>query len=163
MLFVGDHTTVPVGTDCIIYNLTSPLEGFERLDILPNMIVTEENSREFDIQYAQFLLCYKMTEIMKVMFPLYDGKNVYILVYRDNGYFDMMLDSVLKFIQQRYGIQPVIINDKDDYCFIKYTQQNSSLSLHGLSNFDIDKEIYTRLKAQEMINCYGDLPPGQFY
>ena len=165
MLFVGDHTSVPVGTDCVIYNLTSQLEGFERLDILPpNMIVSEENFREFDIQYAQYLLQYKLIEIMKVMFRLYDGYNVYILVYHDNNYYDMMLDSILKFIQQRYGIQPIIINEPEDYLNIIPTQNNSALSLHGLVNFDKDKEIYTKIMVQGMIN-YGksDIPPGLFY
>lgn len=171
MLYVGDHTTLvdnggnPYVNNILVYNLSSPLEGFERLDIIPShLMYTEETSREFDIAYAQYILQFRLIELMKIIFPLYDCMDVYLLVYKDNAYFDIVTESILKFIQNRYGILPVVINEATDYNDVVRTQYNTSFSLNGMYNFDIDREIYCKFKAKEaIINGITEFPEGYFY
>lgn len=170
MLFVGDHTTIfdSSGTPYIpkVYNLSSPLEGFPRLNIMPgpNLILTEDNQREFDIAYANQIMSCGICEMMKIMLPIYNGEDIYLLVYKDNGgYYDAVTESILKFIQHRYGIIGIVINDLCDYD-VTPTQYNTSFSLPGLFNFDQDKEIYTRELAKGAINGgITTLPEGQLY
>lgn len=158
MILIGDHTLAPVGDPkCTIYNLTSFVEGFERLDILPgkDFILTEENDHMFDIQYANFLLSQRMPEIMKMMCRVYNGLTVYLMVYHDNGYFDMMLESIIKFIQSRYGIIPIMVNTIEDYETMVVTQYNMSLSMSGLYNYDIDNLNYTKARVACGLNNFG--------
>ena len=90
--------------------------------------------------------------------------NVMLLVYRDNGYFDAITESVCKFIQSRYGIVPVNIITPDAYDSIIMSQYVSSFSVNGLFNLDHDKELYSREIARRAIeNGLDNLPEGQLY
>jgi hypothetical protein len=174
MIFIGDHTTLvdfqtgePYVKNLLVFNLLSPLEGFERLNIIPtgSFILEEGKEREFDINYANYILQSNgINELMKAMMPFYEGKNIYLLVYRDNGgYFDAIIESVYKFIQHRYGVIPIMINDVEDYNFTP-TQYNMSMSVNGLYNFDIDKENYVKYIAKEALhNGVTELPEGRLY
>ena len=100
--------------------------------------------------------------MMKIILPVYNGEDVYLIVYHDNGYFDAITESVVKFIQNRYGIIPVYINDMIDYDFTP-TQYNMSLSVNGLFNFDQDKEIYVKEYVREMYNMGQPIEDGKLY
>lgn len=164
MIYIIDHTTLPKElTNGKIYNLSSPLEGFERINIIPHdLMLTEENQYQFDMLYAQAIIQYGMVEMMKIILPVYNGEDVYLIVYHDNGYFDAITESVVKFIQNRYGIIPVYINDMIDYDFTP-TQYNMSLSVNGLFNFDQDKEIYVKEYVREMYNMGQPIEDGKLY
>lgn len=173
MIYIGDHTTLvdqngcPYVDNIIVFNLLSPLEGFPKLNIVPHgqLMLVEGQENVFDMQYAEYILQTGGTnELMKVLMPFYEGKDVYILTFRDNGgYFDAITESMIKFITHRYGIIPIEIFEPCDYN-ITPLQYNTSLSVTGLYNFDLDKEQYVRCIAREALNNgITELPEGCLY
>ena len=96
--------------------------------------------------------------------PFYQGRDVYILVYRDNGgCCDLIIESMIKFITHRYGIIPIVINSVEDYDIVP-TQYNTSFSVTGLYNFDQDKEEYVRcITRGALSNGITELPEGCLY
>ena len=173
MIYIGDHTTLidqygePYIKDLLVFNLLSPLEGFPRLNIVPHgkLVILEGQEQLFDVQYANYIIqSGGINELMKIMMPFYEGKNIYILTYRDNGgYCDAITESIIKFITHRYGVIPIEIFEPCDYN-IQPLQYNMSLSVTGLFNFDHDKEEFVRHLAKEAINNgITELPEGCLY
>lgn len=140
MLIFGDHNCIPnTNKAMLIYNLSSMKEGFERVNILPPSNISYNEEKGFDMNYASYLMSDEafFEFFGKVIMPIYDGYDVYIVVTR-NGMFDAIEESLQKFIQQRYGINSYIVNSIDDYIMEDIT----SFSIQGLYNLDIDKDRY---------------------
>lgn len=150
MIFIGDHNCIPQHTPVVVYNISSYLEGYQRLFLLPDNNITFEDEFEFDIKYANYILTNQKSYIslIHLMIDVYDNKDVYLLVTRDNGYFDYLTESIIKLIQVRYGYPVCLINDKEDYKYINIDPNFYTMSLQGLYNFDIDKEFYFRKMAE---------------
>lgn len=126
-----------------VYNLSSYVEGVERINILPNFQMDYSN-KQFDMAYAEYLMKenHIFMELMKIVMNMYFGLDVVILITRDQGgLFDCITESLEKFLQQRYGIVSNNIGEIDDWNYI----QDTDFSLQGLYNLDIDKERYSRL------------------
>ena len=70
---------------------------------------------EFDLAYANSIMSAPdMYEaFMKIMFNSHEGRLVILLVSRD-AYRDALMESLIKFIQQRYGYGCWIVNDPED-------------------------------------------------
>lgn len=150
MLVVGDKTTIPEGY--VVYNISSLVEGYERINIMPPLELFQmcgEDEKLFDIKYAEYILSvpYVFNELMKIMYSLYYGKDVYLLVTRDGGYFDTLTESILKFIQQRYGYDSYILNVPED---IQYAERGE-FNIYGLFNFDMDNKRYVDANAEQLV------------
>jgi len=139
MLVFGDYTCLkPVMKNFFIFNLASSLEGFERVDIIPRFQM-EYSNRDFDVLYAKYIMETDSVfyEFMKIIISLYNGFDVFILTNR-SGFYEDIIESLQKLIQQRYGIISNIINEPDDWNYV----QESCFNINGLYNLDIDKERY---------------------
>ena len=70
----------------------------------------------------------------------------------------MVAESLLKFIQQRYGYNGYIINEASDVEFLN----EGSFTIQGLYNLDIDKERYSPilLEMEKLKNTIHN--PGGF-
>lgn len=139
-----------------IYNLSSMFDFGIPLPALipPYMNLTQEvkdDQRVFDEFYANYILTNDIAfyQMMNIMYSIYEDSEllVYILIGRDE-YRDMITESLVKFIQQRYGYNCNIINEANDWPYVA----DSSINIYGLYNFDIDKERYITIK--------GVLEPG---
>lgn len=135
---------------CLLYNIGSMmmLNGVQMLSnlvpsssnfSLSNMIIDE---RDFDIKYANYLLNddRAFIDMMNIAYNLYLGNDVFCFADIDE-YKENYLESILKFFQGRYGFNGQILGEVEDY---EYTE-DSTFSINGLFNIDIDKERFTSL------------------
>lgn len=148
MLLVGDIRCLPDNYDnLVILNLSSLVEGFERVHLVPSIPTTYNDDKQFDIAYANYIFYndYVFMEFMKIIYPLYIGKDVFLLVSRNEDTYDIITESLCKLIQQRYGYNYQLLNMKDDIDFY----DDSNFSLNGLQTLDIDKERMTHIAVSQ--------------
>ena len=74
------------------------------------------------------------------------GEDIYICISNGNV-LDFLNESLAKFIQQRYGYNYQMINDISDIDYY----DDSSFSVPGLYNYDIDQERYMQIMTNRGI------------
>lgn len=76
----------------------------------------DQYTLDFDRQYAFQLLSNQnsFTMLMKIMMLVETMDEVIVITNHSNPYVEVVVDSLIKFIQQRYSIQSYIINDIGD-------------------------------------------------
>lgn len=148
MLVFGNAKILPLLSQekFAIYNFSSMIMGVEKLDLIPEPNEIDFfDEKSFDIAYSYWIMTNdsKFIELMKIVYPLYCGINVLVLVnWYDNmsNYFYANLnESLMKFIQSRYGYNATIINEPEDYIEQSSFDLESSFSIEGLGNIDSDK------------------------
>ncbi len=147
MLLVGDVKCLPDYLEKLtILNLSSLVEGFPRVHLVPSVNPQYNSDKEFDIAYANYIFSNDslFMEFMKIIYPLYTGKDVFLLVSRNENTHDIITESLCKLIQQRYGYNYQLLNNKED---INY-YDDSNFSITGLATLDIDKERMSYLAVQ---------------
>lgn len=154
MLIFGDHNCIRFNENMVIFNLSSYIEGFERVDILPSFQVIN-SGKDFDYLYAQMITTdnYKFTEFMKIIMSLYMGKDVYVIIQKENELQEIVTESLQKYIQQRYGIISNIIYDVSDWEYVV----ECDFSITGLYNLDIDKNRYNYITVDPDYILKNDL------
>ena len=134
--------------DVIIFNLTSLNERYynARLDIFPPNSLGANSEYEYDQKYYEWVYTNDIPfiNIMKIIMALYNGLNVFLVV-TDEWWSDVSVESLLKMIQARYGINAVLISNMDD---LIYAQDSTFEPTWGLYNLDQDRERYTTLVAK---------------
>lgn len=148
MLLVGDIRCLPDSIDkFVVLNLSSLAEGFERVHLVPSISASYNDDKQFDIDYANYIFSnnYTFMEFMKIVYPLYTGADVFLLVSRNENTHDIITESLCKLIQQRYGYNYQLLNNKDD---IDYYDE-SNFNIYGIQTFDIDKERMTYLAVEQ--------------
>jgi len=136
ILIKNRNTKVPY----VLLNLSNPIErGISLFKLYPPF--NPINTREFDLIYANYIIGDDSVfmELMKIIYPLYEGQTVYVLVGNDECKY-VITESLIKFIQQRYGYNSYLINEEAD---LEYLTEESSFSIQGLYNLDVDKERYS--------------------
>lgn len=144
LIFSSDyHKAMRDIKDCVLFNLSSPIEeGIGLNNLIPPFHPMD--SKDFDMFYANYIVINDLAfiDLMKIVYSLYEGKTVLILVGL-NDYQVLITESLLKFIQQRYGINGNIINELEDLRFVN----DSDLTVAGLYDLDQDKERFVHLTA----------------
>lgn len=154
MLLVGDFKSLPYARDkFVILNLSSLVEGFPRVHLVPSVTAMYNDDKQFDIDYANFIISNDnaFMELMKIIYPLYIGEDVFLLVSRNENTHDIVTESLCKLIQQRYGYNYQLLNEESD---INY-DDDSNFSFYGIQTLDIDKERMTNIAVRmnpEIIN-----------
>lgn len=122
-----------------VLSFTSLASGYKTIDILPTDRFNIDDSQGFDIGYANYIMCddYRFMNFMSIIYPLYEGKTVFILVY-NSDFFDILNESLSKFIQQRYGYISNEVHDKEDLDSLI----SGGFSINGLYNLDMDKKRF---------------------
>ena len=72
MLLVGDVRCLPDYKDkFVILNLSSLVEGFERVHLVPSISANYNDDKQFDIAYANYIFSnnYTFMEFMKIVYP----------------------------------------------------------------------------------------------
>lgn len=148
MLLAGDYNCIPDIENLQIYNLSSLLEGYPSLGILPPVNhVDYMNELEFDISYSNYIMnndTIFFEFFSKVIYPLYNGLDVFLIVTR-NIFYDRITESLFKFIQQRYQYLSAIINEEDD---IDHINPDIRFGINGIYNLDLDKDRWTVMYTQ---------------
>lgn len=153
MLVAGSYALVDKikEENFIIFNLSSYLEGYQRLRLQPPMSVYNPEEQIFDVNYANFLLNDNNAfhDLMQIILNLYDGKRIYIIYNIDDEYNDLIAESLLKFIQQRYGYNYCIVQSYEDLDFIISNNTISNFTINGIYNLDLDKKRYIENNIKE--------------
>ena len=148
--------------DFKIYNFSSLKEIGIPLGLLPSNNLGAIDEYEFDCKYAQFIMMndYLFFSMMNMMMDLYNGTDVFILIADDEESFfnpdvsswnSILIESFLKFIQQRYGLTAALVETPDDLNTLEYVE----CSDYGLMNFDEDKERWTFMVEYQRIASGG--------
>ena len=148
MLLVGNVRCLPDNIDkFVVLNVSSLAEGFERVHLVPSIPTMYNNDKEFDLAYANYIFSndYVFMEFMKIIYPLYLGMDVFLIVTRNEDTHDIVTESLCKLIQQRYGYNYQLLNIKED---IDYYDE-SNFSLTGIQTLDMDKERMTYIAVNQ--------------
>ncbi|MBR6289216.1 MAG: hypothetical protein IKR19_07775 [Acholeplasmatales bacterium] len=132
-------------SDSIAFNISTYREDFHKLaSLLPPRELGLSSNYEFDVAYANYILGNDVPfcEFFSIIYYLYMNKDVYLIVNPDDWAEDIT-ESLLKLIQQRYGVNGVLVNSEEDYQYAKISANVSFASGSCLWNLDTDKERYT--------------------
>ena len=131
--------------DTMVYNITSLNERYRnaRLDLLPPNSLGANSEYDYDLKYMEWVFANDgvFINFMKIILDLYNGLNVF-LVTTSEDWSDMMVESLLKLIQQRYGVNSVAINTPED---LYYAEDAGFDPNYGLINLDQDLARYQYL------------------
>ena len=86
------------------------------MQYLNSDIEGDENTRQFDILYADQLLNDRVTfyDLMTMISPLQMYEEILVISNYNHPNVTPIIDSIIKFIQQRYGLESYIINYPED-------------------------------------------------
>ena len=144
MLMVGKIQNLYTTNKTKILNFCSLNEQYPRLHLLPPMDFRmmpvsnpEMAEYEFDIRYANWLLqdSNAFIDLMQIVFSLYQGYDVFLLVSDDIN-LEAYTQSLLKFIQQRYGYNGFYITCIEDL----FNAEDQVISGIGAVNLHDDNE-----------------------
>lgn len=144
------HIQYQFNRPTIVFNLSSLYSGFIDLTDLCTQIAPINNtgmiipefvqSIDFDIQYASAvindpnLFC----KLLMILSATYEGSIAIVMVQRD-PYRDAIMESIIKFTQQRYGIISWIVEDPEDlFCVHEtpFTPNGLMILIEDLKKFD---------------------------
>ena len=144
------HIQYQFNRPTIVFNLSSLYSGFIDLTDLCTQIAPINNtgmiipefvqSINFDIQYASAvindpnLFC----KLLMILSATYEGSIAIVMVQRD-PYRDAIMESIIKFTQQRYGIISWIVEDPEDlFCVHEtpFTPNGLMILIEDLKKFD---------------------------
>lgn len=144
MLIFCDVSCVPINLidDSVVLNLSSLYERVERLNIIPTLYNNDIFSVDFDLYYGEFIFNNNdvFKRYMKIIMPLYNGKNVIVLVTRSTNS-DAVTESLIKIIQDRYGYISNNIFSKEDCDYLV----EGKFSVFGIQALDYDKDRLMKL------------------
>jgi hypothetical protein len=143
------------------YNLSSLIEaGYPLYQIVPQSqdIPEEEclgtaDTPDFDIQYGNFILSNpdQFFTLMRIIDPVYQDPCACVIIYiAHSPTRDVVLESLCKLIQQRYGYNSYIINTLEDLYDVR---DDSTFSVRGILAMQEDSE-----RALSM-GFYGPIDP----
>lgn len=145
MLMYGDARAADMvvdNSDTMVYNITSLNERYRnaRLDLLPPNSLGANSEYDYDMKYMEWVFANDtvFSNFMKIILDLYNGLNVFLAITHED-WSDMMVESLLKLIQQRYGINSVSINTPED---LYYAEESAFDPNYGLMNLDQDLARY---------------------
>ena len=147
---------------CAVYRFYSLImygEPIERLapqqELIPYLVADvngDENTREFDMRYANQLLTNpdSFVDLMVMMNALQYFDEVFLVSNYKHPNVSPILDSLVKFIQERYSISPFIVNAMEDIDELSKCDFASEEGYKTLMN-DIDRFriLWTPQKAIE--------------
>ena len=149
MLLYGTSRVLPfLSQDTIVYNFTGLVEHIPSLQLLPPRELGASSEYEFDMTYYQYVIGNDVPfdSFMCIIMNLYEGKCVFLITQEDD-WSQMLIESVLKMIQQRYGINATKICSEED---IFYAEDSDFDPGFGLYNLDQDKERYLYLHKDQI-------------
>lgn len=141
MLLYGTVQVIKYIPESVIFNYSGLTEDFPRIRIMPPRDLGASSEYDFDIKYYNYLLNTDevFMEFMKIILLLYEGKDVFLIISKDE-WSTILIESLLKVIQQRYGINGAEIATEEDMFYVEESDFDPGF---GLINLDQDKDRYT--------------------
>ena len=133
----------------MVYNLTSLAERYSKakLPLVPPNNLGASSEYEFDVRYMQWILGNDINfyYFMNIIKDTRNGLDVFIVISEDEWSL-ILIESLTKLIQQRYGINAGYIKTEED---LYYTKESDIAEGYGIMNYDQDIERFAYL---EMMN-----------
>lgn len=151
--------------DYKIFNFNSSKEIGIPMNLYPPNSLGSISEYDFDCKYAQYIMNndFMFSNLMNFIMCIYNRMNIFILINDDEESFfnpDMvswnliLIESFLKFIQQRYGLNATYVNEYEDII----ESNDVEFADYGIMNLDIDKERWTYLMEYNRIIINGEKP-----
>lgn len=154
MLFYGTIQNVKnINLDeCIVFNFTSLTEDYPNIGLMPPNSLGLLSGLDFDLAYMHYIMDDDeiFCRFMNIMMNIYYGRSVYLIISNDN-WSELLIESLLKLIQQRYNLNGYRIESFDDYVYAEASDINS----FGLFNIDQDKERWTYIQQTNQMKMQG--------
>lgn len=153
MLVLGPHQLVPYfveeNPNTKIYNLTSLVEGYEKINILPPINGVYLDEILFDKYFHDFIFNNEPVFIefgTKILYNLFSCINVYIIVDPNEiNIFGTISETLLKIVQCRYGYHGAIVNTINDIAYLNKDEMFNVSSIN-IVDMDIDRILYNSVK-----------------
>ena len=127
------------------FNLSSYYNDAPNLDALipssefitPDVLTGDCSIPLFDIEYHNYILNNNnaFIQFMNIIIPAYTSPDVLVhIMIKQSPFRDVITESLLKLIQQRYGYNAYIINEIEDFVYA----DESDMSIPGLFTLDQD-------------------------
>ena len=128
------------------FNLSSPINYGDSLahlipdpEYIPYEVVSGSiDTPDFDVMYGNFIMNNRdqFLLFMSVVLPLYNDPQACVIIYiEDSPIRNVVMESLMKLIQQRYGYSSYIINDPEDLVCI---EDNMSFTPRGILSIQDD-------------------------
>lgn len=154
MLLFGSPKCIPTiksfRDDFKIVDFNCGIIGYPSTGLLPvNIPVNQYTDQEFDNAYASYLMNNDNVFIrfFNLIIELHMGNNIFLISNNTTAYINLP-ESLMKFIQQRYGFNGCVCEEPEDIFYAK----ESSFTIEGLFNFDSDRARYLSI-----LNSTGQL------
>lgn len=147
-----DESTQLMKFDYVLYNFTS-MNQDPSIMVLNGLIVPglQPGNPMNDSMYYNAIMMndYSFNQLMNIMYPLYDGKHVFICIdtLENHSLLQMQNDMLIWFIFERYGYASVLVNSYEDFDY--FNPDDYRFSVKGIIAFDQDKMRYIVTKAQQ--------------
>lgn len=150
---------IPNDTNLSIINLTSYCDNIKRLNLnyavsnsfLP-YLMSEQDELDFDYNVHYDIINNPVTFSQlfnDILIPYVSGNIVIVLINDD---IDLIVQSFIKFLNLRYGIECSIINNYDDYLNIV---NDISPVINDVDNYDYDLLRYHNLlDSGVLVQCH---------
>lgn len=154
MLIFGSPKCIPTikayFEDFKIVDFNCGIIGYLNANLLPLSVpVDKYNDQDFDNAYANYIMGNDnvFVNFFNLIIELHMGHNIFLI--SNNADLSINLpESLMKFIQYRYGFNGGICEEPEDIQYMK----ESSFTVEGLCNFDAD-----RLRYLDILNKNGQL------
>lgn len=158
MFLVGTIQNLYKTENMVVYNFSSLNQMYPRLNLWPPNNLGAINEYDFDMKYAYYIMSNDnlFFDLMQIVYNLYLGKDVFLLV-DDRDTFEDINESILKFIQQRYGYNATFITCIDDFINANETSYNDV----GYYNIIADKERLAYIVESQRLAVGGAI--GDIY
>lgn len=143
-LFYGEYQYCQGLENFKVYNFCSLRAGLpNQLNLIPSNTLGAVNEYDFDCRYASWILANDATfmSLMNIVMDIYNGINVYIAVSFVTEWETVLTESLLKLLQQRYGLVATYITSIED--IIESNDVDFQMCGYGLYNLDADKERWS--------------------
>ena len=150
MLFYGEsYCKDIVSMNTIVVNLTSYDESIQRLDLLlPPRELGRYLDPNFDTAYYNYIFSNNEVfyQFFSIIYNLYCGVDI-LITASSSEWSEILIESLMKLIQQRYGYNAICIRTIEDYIHAKQSNHNEFTGI-GLTNMDYDRARYTYLMEE---------------
>lgn len=132
------------GETCNIWNFNTGIENIPNINLMPPNNLGKLETHDFDYNYMRWILDNDINfiELMKIMLALYRNEDVYLIINDLDIWSLQIVDSLMKLIQQRYGINGILIESPDD---VSCARDEGFDPYFGIQNMDQDSERYQYL------------------
>jgi hypothetical protein len=135
-----------------VYNFTTMVDRVEQLkNLVPDLAPWQQSigffdEFAFDTSYAQFIKTndFAFLDLMKIMVPIYKGEDVLVLTDTSIPIYEILTESLVKFIDTFYGFIPSVVKELEDFECVR----DSSFTAQGILNLDSDRIRYVALVAR---------------